>query len=275
MNSGNAKTSAEQHERIALLLDIFIIANLVCLAVDVFVAHAANEFARKSEWLPCIFALLGALLLTLTVLMKNHLQAAYICRLVVSWMAIFIGIAGMLLHLHSRFFVELTLKSLVYTAPFVAPLAFSGVGLLLLLTVSIKCTSLAWGQWVVFLAGCGWVGNFLLSVLDHAQNGFFNPLEWLPVGASAFAIGALLVAVVKPRQRHSFAFTVLALNTLLGIAGFVLHLIAAWRQPGPLAEKFLYGAPLFAPLLFVDLAILAALGLWQLCSVSKAQQSLL
>ena len=34
----------------------------------------------------------------------------------------------MLLHLHSRFFVELTLHSLVYTAPFVAPLAFTGLG---------------------------------------------------------------------------------------------------------------------------------------------------
>lgn len=245
------------------MLDIFIVANLAFLALDVLIAHAANEFAHKAEWLPCIFAALGALLLALTLFSKN-LQAAHICRLVVGWVAIVIGVAGMLLHLHSRFFVELTLQSLVYTAPFVAPLAFSGLGLLLLMTASLNSTALVWGQWVVFLALCGWGGNFLLSVLDHAQNGFFNVLEWLPVGSSAFAIGALLVVVVRPRQRHGFAVIVLAVNALLGVAGFVLHLYAIMQQSTPLAEKFLYGAPLFAPLLFVDLALLAALGLWQL-----------
>ena len=260
MNSVLVKS---KHLSIALLLDIFIVANLAFLALDVFIAHAANAFAHKSEWLPCIFALLGSLLLALT-LFGNHKQAAHIARLVVGWVAIVIGIAGMLLHLHSRFFVELTLHSLVYTAPFVAPLAFSGVGLLLLMTASLTQAQIAWGQWVVFLALCGWVGNFLLSVLDHAQNGFFNVLEWLPVGASAFAIGALLMVVIKPHQRHTYGLIVLAANALLGVVGFVLHLHAIMQQTAPLADRVLYGAPLFAPLLFVDLALLAALGMWQL-----------
>ena len=263
MNSESASINAKQHRRIALLLDIFIVANLAFLALDVFIAHAANNFAHPSEWLPCIFALLAALLLALTLFGKN-LRAAHLARHLSGWLAIIIGIAGMLLHLHSRFFVELTLQSLVYTAPFVAPLAFSGLGLLLLMTASLNSNSLAWGQWVVFLALCGWVGNFLLAVLDHAQNGFFHLLEWLPVGSSAFAVGALLVIVVKPRQRYTFAFGVLGLNTLLGLAGFALHLKAVFQQSAPLTEKILYGAPLFAPLLFVDLAVLAALGLWQL-----------
>ena len=263
MNSDNAQPSTEQHVRIGLLLDIFIVANLAFLALDVFIAHAANSFAHPSEWLPCIFALVGALLLALT-LFRQNLRAAYLARLGVGWLAIIIGIAGMLLHLHSRFFVELTLQSLVYTAPFAAPLAFSGLGLLLVMTASINRASYAWGQWVVFLAGCGWVGNFLLAVLDHAQNGFFHILEWLPVGTSAFAIGALLMVVVKPYQRHTFALIVLGVNALVGLAGFVLHLKAVMQQSAPLTEKILYGAPLFAPLLFVDLAILAVIGIWQL-----------
>ena len=261
MNSVLAKI--EPRGSIATLLDIFIVANLAFLAMDVFIAHAANEFAHRSEWLPCVFAALGALLLALTLFSKNP-QAAHLARLAVGWVAIVIGIAGMLLHLHSRFFVELTLHSLVYTAPFVAPLAFSGIGLLLLLTASIASEHVAWGQWVVFLSTCGWGGNFLLSVLDHAQNGFFNVLEWLPVGASAFAIGALLMVVIKPRQNYIYGIIVLGVNALLGLAGFVLHLLAVLQQSAPLAEKFLYGAPLFAPLLFVDLALLAALGIWQL-----------
>lgn len=267
MNS--ALASIERKYSVALLLDIFIVANLAFLALDVFIAHAANDFAHRSEWLPCVFALLGALLLALTLFGKNVRGARY-CRVAVGWVAIVIGIAGMLLHLHSRFFVELTLQSLVYAAPFVAPLAFTGLGLLLLMTVSIDRTNTAWGQWVVFLAGCGWVGNFVLSVLDHAQNGFFNSLEWLPVGASAYAIGALLLVVIRPRQRHNFCLIVLGVNALLGLAGFGLHLNAAWQQPAPLAEKLLYGAPLFAPLLFTNLAILAALGMWQLYTLRQS-----
>ena len=259
----NFVLTKSKHLSIALLLDIFIVSNLAFLALDVFIAHAANDFAHQSEWLPCIFSLCGALLLALTLFGKNK-QAAYITRLAVGWVAIVIGIAGMLLHLHSRFFVELTLHSLVYTAPFVAPLAFSGLGLLLVMTASLADGKVAWAQWVVFLATCGWVGNFLLSLLDHAQNGFFNWLEWLPVGTSAFAIGALLMVVLKPRQHHPFAVFVLAVNALLGVAGFALHLHAIWQKSAPWADRVLYGAPLFAPLLFVDLAILAALGMWQL-----------
>ena len=41
--------------------------------------------------------------------------------------------------------------------------------------------------------------------------------------------------------------------------------MADLRSPaGSLWDRFLYGAPLFAPLLFADLATLAALGLWGL-----------
>ena len=261
MNSALKKTELWCNS--ARLLDIFITANLAFLALDVFVAHAANKFARKLEWLPCAFALIAALLLVFT-LFGKHVRAANFSRLAVGWSAVIIGIVGMLLHLRSRFFVELTLKSLVYTAPFVAPLAFTGLGLLLLLTVYLQRADVVWGQWVVFLAGCGWGGNFLLSVLDHAQNGFFNPLEWLPVCTSALAVGVLLVAVVKPQARHTFCLIVLGINVLVGMLGFVFHLPTDLQQLQMLPEKLLYDAPIFAPLLFVDLAILATLGVKQM-----------
>jgi len=49
--------------------------------------------------------------------------------------------AGLLLHLDSAFFGEQTLRILVYTAPFVAPLANSGVGLLLILDRMVDARS--------------------------------------------------------------------------------------------------------------------------------------
>ena len=53
--------------------------------------------------------------------------------LAVGYGAVLVGVAGLLLHLDSQFFDQQTLKNLVYTAPFAAPLAYAGVGLLLIL----------------------------------------------------------------------------------------------------------------------------------------------
>src|SRR3954454_21361988 len=47
--------------------------------------------------------------------------------LAVGWGAVAVGVAGLLYHLDSAFFDELTLKNLVYTSPFAAPLANTGV----------------------------------------------------------------------------------------------------------------------------------------------------
>ena len=48
----------------------------------------------------------------------------------------------------------------------------------------------------------------------------------------------------------------------VGLLGFYLHVMADLRSPaGSLWDRFLYGAPLFAPLLFADLAMLAAVGI--------------
>ena len=57
----------------------------------------------------------------------------------------------------------------------------------------------------------------------------------------------------------------MAAQVVVGLLGFYLHVAANLRSPaGTLWDRFLYGAPLFAPLLFADLAMLAALGLWGL-----------
>jgi 4-amino-4-deoxy-L-arabinose transferase-like glycosyltransferase len=186
---------------------------------------------------------------------------------IVGWSSILVGIAGLFLHLRSTFFDVQTLKSLVYTAPFAAPLSFAGLGFLILLNRHVSRESLAWGQWVVFLAWGGFVGNFALSLADHAQNGFFDAREWVAVAAAALAVGFLLMALLRPHDRALLRATlwVLLLQVLVGILGFVLHLVADLRTPGPgFFQDILFGAPPFAPLLFVDLALLAALGIWDL-----------
>ena len=248
------------------LLDIFIIVNLAFLALDVYIAHAVGGFTHIVEWLPIYFSLIAFSVLA-CLLLYGPMRWRNWCRTCFGWSAICIGIAGMLFHLSSHFFTDASLKNLVYAAPFVAPLAYTGIGLLLLLNNLIPDTEPEWAKWVVFLALCGWCGNFILSVLDHAQNGFFNITEWLPVITSALASSSLgtLLCMQRKQRFITFSITVLCLNIIIGVVGFFLHLAADLNVPALQdTEKLLYGAPLFAPLLFPNLSLLALLGIWKL-----------
>ena len=66
----------------------------------------------------------------------------------------------------------------------------------------------------------------------------------------------------KPFLRLSMA--VLALQVATGFSGFYFHLVADINGlSSSLFENFVHGAPVFAPLLFVDLVVLAMIGLWE------------
>jgi len=56
----------------------------------------------------------------------------------------------------SRFFYERALKSLIYAAPFAVPLAYTGLGLLLVMNRMVDRRSAEWPRWVLFLGlgGC-------------------------------------------------------------------------------------------------------------------------
>ena len=124
-----------------------------------------------------------------------------------------------------------------------------------------------WADWMLLLALGGFLGNFVFSLTDHAQNGFFNPVEWLPVVTSALAVGFLLVPFIT---RVDIAYlklcaVVLAGQAVVGLVGFTFHVATDFRQPGAsLFERVLSGAPPMAPLLFPNLVVLGAIALWAL-----------
>lgn len=262
--------------RRAFLVELFAALNLAFLTLDIYVAHSVNEFAHPAEWIPFIFTMAGAV-----ALLANLAGAAPLrpgarsfedgvgrwAGVVVGAASVAVGVAGMLWHLESDFFQVMTLRSLVYSAPFVAPLAFTGIGLLLLLNRLVPEESVEWGRWLLLLALGGFVGNFVLSLADHAQNGFFNALEWVPVITGAATVGWLVLPVFRrvPRVYHKGSLIVLAAAAVVGLAGFVLHVLPAVQgTAGTLRNRVIYGPPLFAPLLFADLAILAGLAVWDL-----------
>jgi hypothetical protein len=166
--------------------------------------------------------------------------------------------------LESQFFKEQTLHNLVYAAPFVAPLAYTGIGFLILLNRTVEADSDEWARWILILALGGWLGNFALSLADHAQNAFFYWPEWISVIASAIGVGVLSVAIADYRNRkYLFAcIGIMLLEIVVGVAGWIFHLLAVANSPmKTLWERFVFSAPVFAPLLFANLALLAIIGL--------------
>ena len=249
-----------------LWIELFVLLNFGGLVGDIFLAHSENHFRRQSEYLPLYFS--AAATLTLAVILPLRGRWPAVWRDVghlIGWLAIAIGVAGVVLHLDSRFFYERTLRSLTYAAPFAAPLAFTGLGLLLIVNRLVDAAALEWAQWVMFLALGGFAGNFVFSLSDHAQNGFFNPIEWLPVVSSALAIG-FLVVLFTMRVTSSYlrlCARILTAQAAVGLIGFGFHVATVFRQPGrTFFERVLSGAPPMAPLLFPNLVILAWIALW-------------
>ena len=248
------------------VLEVFVVFNLAFLALDIYLAHSVNAFAKLGEWIPFYFSLAGSAVLAVAVWRDRCLPDGSWAKpvgSVIGYLSIAVGIAGLFYHLDSQFFQQMSLQSMVYTAPLAAPLSYVGLGFLLLLNRHIRGESREWQQWVLLFTCGGFVGNFGLSLADHAQNGFFHWTEWIPVFSSAFAIGFLGVSLWdlgRPFQRLSSV--ILMVQAAVGVLGFGLHLGADVNGLSANAfQNFIYGAPLFAPLLFTDLFLLGAIGL--------------
>ena len=252
-----------------LWAEIFGTVNLLFLSLDIFLAHSGNGFLRRPEYIPLIFSLAAPWMLVAALVARRYGRSALWnwTGLCVGAASILVGIAGVIYHLDSQFFYERTLRALTYAAPFAAPLAYTGIGLILILNRMGAANAAEWSQWILFLTLGGFCGNFVLSLTDHATNGFFRWTEWIPVASSAFASTFLLMLfVTRPRRSYlTVCAAVLLVQALVGITGFALHLDADWQGVSrSLFQNVVNGAPPFAPLLFPNLALLGWIGIWVL-----------
>ena len=248
-----------------LLVELFVLFNLAGLVADIFLAHSENHFRRTAEYIPLYFSIASAVVIAAIVTCRARWPAVWLdVGYFIGWLSIVIGVVGVVLHLDSRFFFERTIRSLTYAAPFAAPLAYTGLGLLLIANRMVDPDSREWAQWMLLLALGGFVGNFVFSLTDHAQNGFFNRAEWIPVISSALAIGLLIVPLIS-QVTSSYLWLCaggLGLQALVGIAGFLLHARATLQRPAAaLLERIIDGPPALAPLLFPNLVVLACIAL--------------
>ena len=256
-----------------LLVEAFAILNLGFLTFDIYLAHSVNDFRHAAEDIPLYFSagapvvLLGALALR-----SRWISAWKDIGYLVGWIAILVGLTGVIFHLDSSFFYERTIRSLTYSAPFAAPLAYTGLGFLLVLNRMIESNTVEWARWVLFFTLGGFAGNFVFSLSDHAENGFFEPVEWVAVIASAVAVGFLVTPLcMRVSQKFlSLCGIVLFCEAAVGVWGFVLHALHNLRGPSvhPF-DNFIYGAPPLAPLLFPNLVALGLIALWRLRKLSE------
>jgi hypothetical protein len=253
-----------------LWVELFVTTNLAILAADIFIAHSVNHFQKAAEYIPLYFSIGAPVVLTCVIGLRWIWDLRTPWRDVgyaIGWLSVMVGLGGVLYHLESRFFLDRTLKSLTYAAPFAAPLAYSGLGFLLLMNRMVAVRSLEWARWVILLALGGFFGNFVLSLTDHASNGFFARTEWIPVISSAFATGFLVIPLLLTVTRRflDLCLVVMLGQAFVGVLGFWFHMRANLVEPGRnLFDKLVNGAPPMAPLLFPNLVGLALIGLWTL-----------
>ena len=109
-----------------LWVELFVTSNLLVLAADIYIAHSVNQFRKAAEYIPLYFSIATPIALLIVIGLK------WIARMhepwrdvgyLAGWLAILVGLGGVLFHLESRFFLDHTLKSLTYAAPFAAPLS--------------------------------------------------------------------------------------------------------------------------------------------------------
>ena len=80
------------------------------------------------------------------------------------------------------------------------------------------------GYLTLAIACAGFLGNFGLSLLGHAQNGFYYWTEWLSVGSGALAVGFLFIVLNGHRSQHALqaCLAILGLQIVVGLLAFGL-----------------------------------------------------
>ncbi len=221
-------------------LEAFVLVNLAFLALDISLAHAVNEFRHPAEYIPLYFSLAAPVVLfggfDRPICAGDAQSVWRDLGYLVGWLAVAIGLAGVVLHLDSRFFYERSIKSLVYAAPFAAPLAYTGLGLLLIMNRMVESATAEWAKWVLLMALGGFAGNYLFSLTDHAQNGFFHVTEWIPVISSAFTVGFLTAPFCTSVSRRFLGLCgiVLLVQSAVGVLGSpYYHTAANLDGPAP------------------------------------------
>ena len=121
-----------------------------------------------------------------------------------------------------------------------------------------------WAQWMLLLALGGFVGNFVFSLTDHAQNGFFNPRR-VDAGRQQRIRDRLSARAVcwSTWRRRTCGCAAWCSPGRPSSASLALrfHVSADFAAGADAVRAGPDGAPPMAPLLFLNLSLLAGIAL--------------
>lgn len=262
--------------------------NEIFLGIDIYLAHSISGTIVPREWIPIIFGpAAGVLLLLAGLLALRNRPAATLIATVVFIASGVVGLLGSYFHIARAALPaapvgqRLTVSLLVWAPPVLGPLMFGLVGILgisaawvedppdsgRLLLLGGRTLQLPYSKTQAYflLVGLGALSTVISSVLDHARTNFENPWLWLPTVIGLFAaVVAVTLGLVRRISRGDIMIYVAAmvLMILVGLVGAWLHVSDSLTSESRfVAERFIRGAPVLAPLLFSNIGALGLIAL--------------
>lgn len=259
------------------LLLLLVGVNFLFTGLDVALAHAVNDFVPAYEWIPIIFAPLGAAT-NFVVALKSRpnkgLTLTHICFMV---LGVFVGVLGTAFHANEALnpLGQLTWIWLTFASPILAPLAFAGISLVGLYGVVDEVAGqpemlevpglgtfkapISRDRHFLWLVGLGFAASALTSIIDHGQYGY-TLYKLIPIVFGLFATSVVITLAVSKDwtagDELTYFWTMIA-AIIVGILGFAFHLSGDLADNGQLSlERILVFAPILAPLLYSDLGVL-------------------
>jgi hypothetical protein len=267
-------------DQVMLLLAAF---NEAFLGLDIYLAHNIDGTVRGYEWIPILFGPMAGVALVIAGLIAwRNRFLANIIGTVIFFLSCVVGVLGSYFHLYRGLLLDapvgeqITARVLVLAPPLLGPLTFVLVGIIGISAAwqedpTGSGSLILWGQRRLamplsktrayfLLAALFILATLLSSVLDHARTDFANPWLWLPTLGGVFAVIVTTSMGALRRLERSDLLTFIAAMLLLMLVGAIgagLHLQRNLTDLGTiLGERFLKGAPMFAPLLFANMGLL-------------------
>ncbi len=256
--------------------------NQIFLGIDIYLAHLADQKIQPNEWIPVIFgpAAGGFLLIAGLVALWRRPPAAVLATLVfVS--SVIVGLLGIWFHLlraalpAGPITYRLTTRLLVWGPPFLGPLMFVLVALFgisavwredppdsgrlqLLGTLKARLPLRKIDVYFLLVGSTAMVAT-ISAVLDHARTGWGNANLWIPtaVGILVSILCFTMALIRDPRWTDLLVYAgAMVIMLLVGLLGVWFHFQDNVTSRGLIvAERFIRGAPIMAPLLYANVGL--------------------
>jgi hypothetical protein len=236
--------------------------NFFFIGVDVVIAHSQAHFFRLAV-IPIGYSVLAGLAVLGRLILRYNDAARWGFRAMM-WLGVVVGVAGTFFHLAANATSgEVSLhRLLIEGSPIAAPMAFAGMSSYAL--VSERYRGPRRSSKLLVLVGLGFLGAVVAAFLDHGRISFTPSYTLIPlVTGTLAAMACFYVAFGRALASETRVLLfVLALSVVVGLIGFVLHVLGDLAGTQDIVwARLLYRNPILGPLLFCNLALLGGLSI--------------